>query len=168
MIPPRADFSQSSFKKINFNNTPKDLVHVIEEEDSRRVRFSQNDEVFEIPHINDLSDEEVDDVWLSPDDFQSIRRECRKIIIAVQRGWTKALEDIELRGLEHHMLGQREQIETIQGILYGTVEKLQNFNYETQVDVSDTMKDMLQKISSRSRKEARQMALRDEAEAKKV
>ncbi|CAJ1949163.1 unnamed protein product [Cylindrotheca closterium] len=164
----------SSFTKIEFEGDlkqsgaepPTVFESVCFTKKFKSVCFAKHDEVFEIPHMNDLSDEEIDAVWMSDTDFKSIRKECRKVILAIERGCFKSLAGVELRGLEHHLFSQRKQKDAIREILYSTVEKLQSFQDETKTDVSDMMAEMCQKVSTRSGMMAQQMALGDEVETK--
>lgn len=133
----------------------------------RRLYFSGKNEINEIPHINDLSDEEIEGVWMSPEDFKTIRRECEKIIMIIEHD-SSLVEGmgIELRGLEHHMLKQRKQIEGIQDLLYDTVDRIMCFRDETSMDVGEMLAEMCQKISTRSEALARQIGMQDEEVAK--
>ena len=83
--------------------------------------------------FRDLTDEEIDDVWMSPEDFRDIRRQSQKIIIMMEHDsrMFDGVEGIELRGLEHHMLSQRKHIEAIQDLLYDTVDRLMTFRDES-------------------------------------
>lgn len=136
---------------------------------SRSVQFSDENQIHEIPHIDDLSDEEIEGVWMSPDDFKDIRRECQKIIMIIEHD-SNLLNGmgIELRGLEHHMVKQRKHIEGIQDLLYDTVDRLMRFHDETSMDVGDMLAEMCQKISSRSEALARKIGIEDEAIAQKL
>lgn len=163
---PREELFNSSFTKIAFDAGLKLPTNKTSKTFTKRVCFAEHDEVFEIPHVNDLSDDEIDAVWMSEEDFKSIRKECRMIILAIERECTNILDGVELRGLEHHMSTQRKQKAAVREILYGTVEKLQCFQDETNMDVSDMMGEMCQKVSSRSEKMAHRMALGDAVEAK--
>mmetsp|Transcript_24421 Transcript_24421/g.59809 ORF Transcript_24421/g.59809 Transcript_24421/m.59809 type:complete len:168 (+) Transcript_24421:33-536(+) len=164
MIPyTQEELFHSSFTKTDFENDFKRPALPIEQE-QRRVTFAPRDEIFEIPHIDDLSDEEVEDVWMSPDDFAEIRRECQTIVMMIEHQ-SSLLKGIELRGLEHHMLSQRRHTEELQDLLYETVDNLMHFNEETSMDVSDMLAEMCQKISSRSEALARKTALQDEMNA---
>lgn len=133
----------------------------------RRIQFLEDDDIFEIPHIDDLSDEEVEDVWMSPEDFKVIRRDCQKIIMILEHD-SNLIEGmgIELRGLEHHMLSQRKHIDGIQELLYDTVDRLMRFQDETSMDIEDMLADMCRKISSKSEAMARHTALKDEKAAR--
>lgn len=162
----------SSFDKLDFDvdaksSTPENPNHdqKTHAKKEKSVRFAHDDEVYDIPHINDLSDEEVEDVWMSPDDFVMIQRECRKIIMAMERGYLDELQGVELRGIEKHLKSQREQANKTIITLYDTVEKLQTIQDETGMDVSHRMGRMCGKISARAVRKAHQMALADEDEA---
>ena len=152
----------SSFPKTVVNNDLNGSARCIKDKTRRRpVIFAQHDEIFEIPHLNDLSHEEVNDVWMSPEEFAAIRRECKKLIMVMQHD-SRLVRGIELRGLENHMLSQQKGKEALQELLYETVDRLLSFHEETSMDVSDTMAEMCQQISSRCEASARQRGLQDE------
>lgn len=167
IVGPQKDFFNSSFTKIELDGGLKLPLPIGEPSEAvRSVCFSERSGVFEIPHINDLSDEEINAVWMSDADFKAIREECRKIIEAIERGFLNILVGIELRGLEHHLSIQRNQKAAMREILYDTVEKLQCYEDQTQIDVSDLIGEMCRKVSKQSVQKAHQMALRDGVEAK--
>ncbi|CAJ1949159.1 unnamed protein product [Cylindrotheca closterium] len=156
----------SSFDKIEFDFD--DLKSPTPQKATKKsVRFERHDHVYEIPHIDDLSDEEIDDVWMHPDDFKAIRRECQAIILIIEHD-SDLIEGAELRGLEHHTSKQKKQAQAIQKLLYDTVERLQTYGDQSSTDVSDMLACMCQKISKRPEAFARQTAAEDEEEAKKV
>lgn len=155
----------SSFTKIEFDGGLKLPQTEQSKTLKKSVQFSPQNDIVEIPHINELSDEEIDAVWMRSEEFSAIRNECRRIIMAVEKGCNEALIGVELRGLDRHMLSQRKQKDAVRGILYRTVEKLQCFEDETGADVSDMLAEMCEKISSRAKEMAHKMALGDEVEA---
>lgn len=155
--------SQSSFSKCALDATNKEeawqVPSVIK---AHKVQFSlSNNQVFEIPHINDMSDTEIDAIWMNCDDFRAIRRECKLIISMMVQGDDRQ-RGVELRGLEHHMPKKIKEIESIQCLLYDTVERLMQFTDDTSVDVTDLLGDMCSQISSKPKESARQIALQDE------
>ena len=132
----------------------------------KKVRFASHDKVRTIPHINDLSDEEVDAVWMHPDEFRAIRRECQSIILFIEHGDCDVTDDIEIRGLEHHMLKQKLEAQALQQLLYDTVDKIQSFGDDCSMDVSDMLASICHKISSRQEELVRKIALQDEKDAR--
>lgn len=154
----------SSFDKIEFDLDELKSPSV-PKSDKKSVRFSSRDRVHKIPHIDNLSEEEIDEVWMHPDDFKAIRRECQAIILIIEHE-PDLMEGAELRGLEHHMSKQKKQAKAIQELLYDTVERLQKFGDQSSSDVSGMLACMCKKISARHEAYARQTALQDEEEAR--
>lgn len=154
----------SSFDKFEFE-FDESKSPTPQKPEGKKVSFARRDNVYEIPHIDDLSDEEVDQVWMHPDDFKDIRRECKAIILIIEHD-SDLLEGAELRGLEHHMSKQKKQAQAMQQLLYDTVERLQKFGDESKSDISDMLASMCQKISKRPEADARETALHDEEDAK--
>ena len=151
----------SSFPKTVDDDLKATTRFIREKPQERNVFFAQQDEIFEIPHLDDLSDEEINDVWMSNEEFAAIRRECKKIIMIIQHD-SRLARHIELRGLEHHMLHQQKATEALQELLYETVDRLLSFREESSMDVSDMLAEMCQKISSRSEVSAHKRGLKDE------
>ena len=127
----------------------------------KSVRFARHDRVRKIPHIDDLTDDEIDAVWMHPEDFKDIRKECKTIILVLEHD-PDLVEGIEIRGLEQHMLHQKNQAQATQKLLYDTVHRLQKFADDSGMDVSDMIASMCNKISSEPEAYARQTALKDE------
>ncbi|CAJ1932549.1 unnamed protein product [Cylindrotheca closterium] len=159
-------FFNSSYDKIEFDfDDLKSPTGTPQKAEKKSVRFERHDRVHEIPHINDLSDEEIDGVWMHPDDFKTIRRECQAVILIIEHD-SDLIEGAELRGLEHHMAKQKREAQQIQELLYDTVDRLQKYGDESSTDVSDMLACMCQKISKRPEAFARKIAAEDEEEAK--
>lgn len=161
------ELSESSFAKDTLVPGCKTETVLSERDaESRRIRFSPNDRVFEIPHLNDLSDDEIDDMWIRREGFENIRRECKALIRIIQRGHESRLKDIELRGLEHHRPREKEEVERLLDMLYDTVDRVMRFSDDTSVDTSGLLAEMCMKISEISVAKARQTALQDEENAR--
>mmetsp|Transcript_22961 Transcript_22961/g.65061 ORF Transcript_22961/g.65061 Transcript_22961/m.65061 type:complete len:239 (+) Transcript_22961:132-848(+) len=63
------------------------------------IGFEEYDEVFEIPHLNDLSQEEIDSVWTGRHGLRTIRQRCIEIVDRIQSGE----RGLYIRGLEHYV-----------------------------------------------------------------
>ena len=93
----------------------------------RRVRFSHYDDVFEIRHIDDMSNQEIDDLWLSRECLQDIREECRSIVQSINEGCTADNEDdrFYIRGLDQHTTHAVKCRKALQNIIYEAVGRVQ-------------------------------------------
>lgn len=70
--------------------------------ESKSIRFSERNETFEIPHLDDWPDEDIDAVWYSPEDYSQIKTAYQATIFLMESG--KNLDsdpEHETRGLEY-------------------------------------------------------------------
>ena len=114
-----------------------------------RVTFSSTDELQEIPHINDLSDEEVKDVWMSREELQTIRRQCATIVKFMDMD-SAIRHGVCLRGLEQNTPSYVELQVGIRRQLYDAVYAIQQFQETTGVLVPDLLAETCQKYSKES------------------
>jgi hypothetical protein len=126
----------------------------------RIVQFSRTDELQEIPHINDLSEEEVSGVWMSRAELQAIRRQCATIVRFVDAD-SATKHGVCLRGLEQNtpsyvavQVGIRQQ-------LYDAVYAIQQFQVSTGMMVTDLLSDACRKFSQESVIQAQIVGLND-------
>jgi hypothetical protein len=112
------DVSASSFE-VHDNVVKKGplLQHVVS---NRSVSFALYDEVFEIPHINNLSDDEVDNVWMSSDELKAVRRSCINVVERMNAGekglCTRGLEQHNKKGLERTTKNKKTANDAVFGI----------------------------------------------------
>lgn len=92
------------------------------------VRFSPYDEVIEIPHINDLSDDEINDVWMSRKELTSIRRRAKSLIKLMDLG-SVHMNGLHLRGLDQNTPTYTRKREAVQQLLHDTVHQIQYFRH---------------------------------------
>jgi hypothetical protein len=70
---------------------------------SPKVRFAQEDEIFEIPHVKDFSTEDVQATWYRPDEFLEMRSQIQRAAMMMEeRGYLSVAESdtFSIRGLE--------------------------------------------------------------------
>ncbi|KAL3941450.1 MAG: hypothetical protein SGBAC_004190 [Bacillariaceae sp.] len=160
------ELSESSFAKDTLVPHCQTETALSARHAKRCIRFSPNDRVFEIPHLNDLSDDEINDMWIRREDFENIRRECKALIRILHRSHQSRLKDIELRGLEHHRPREKEEVERLLDMMYDTVDRVMRFSDDTSMDTSGLLAEMCMKISESSVAKARKTALQDEENAR--
>jgi hypothetical protein len=128
----------------------------------RNVRFATCDEVFEIPHINELSQEEIDAVYMSYEEGRAIRRTCSLLCKVFANGIQEAQIAGEcVRGLEAHIPQYIQRTYTIRQQLYDAIHEIQYFEDKTGLDMSDMIADTCQKHSRPLVTEAMQCGLLD-------
>lgn len=72
------------------------------------VTFGLFDDVYEIPHLKNMSQEEIDDCWMTEEDFRVIREECRDVVKALDNGLKQEVsEGYFLRGLDQQTMVSR-------------------------------------------------------------
>jgi hypothetical protein len=151
MMPPKSPETallHSSFRSFDYQQlkAPLPLTEEVAVQ-HRNVNFASYDEVFEIPHIEDLSDDEIDNVWMSAEDGSKIRQQCQSIVVMMNNE-SENLKDVETRGLDQHALAYTEQCKAIKYLLYGAVDRIQTFQEERGVEVSHLIAELCQKISA--------------------
>ena len=68
------------------------------------VQFTAFDDIVEIPHVNDMEDDEINDVWFSPEEMQAIRNKCKQLVTKMNE-----TNKITERGLECHTADNLKQ-----------------------------------------------------------
>lgn len=132
-----------------------------------RVTFSPTDELQEIPHINDISDEEIKDVWMSADELQTIRRQCATIVKFMDMD-TAIRHGVCLRGLEQNTPSYVAVQTEIRRQLYDAVFAIQQFQYTTGISVHELLVETCQKFSAESVIQAHIVGLNDAISAHSI
>jgi hypothetical protein len=130
----------------------------------RRLRFSTYDEVFEIPHINDLSEEEVDGVWMSQNELNSVRRNAKCMVALMDKGDT-LMEGLDVRGLDQNTPSYARRREAILKLVYQAVFRIQSYQNANGIKVPELMAELCQKVTSSSVAAAQKLAMLDAAAA---
>lgn len=113
------------------------------------VTFSSTDELQEIPHINDLSEDEIKDVWMTREELQAIRRQCATIVKFMDMD-SAIRHGVCLRGLEQNTPSYVELQVGIRRQLYDAVYAIQQFQETTGVAVPELLAETCQKYSRES------------------
>jgi len=114
--------------------------------------------VIEIPHINDLSPDEIFDCWMTPEEFRSIRKEC---LGAVAENDKKMTDGMLLRGLDQHTNRYKEARDFISRQVYDAIFRVQEIEQANGVDCSELMAQLSAKYSAPSAIAAQSAALSD-------
>jgi hypothetical protein len=138
----------------------------------RRLRFAKYDEVFEIPHIDDLSEEEAGSVWMSRGELKEIRKRARETVSLIDDpNFGGALTSrrrggggLCIRGLDQHTPSYNKKRDAAQNLTYDIVFQLKRFH--DVVDVHGLIAGLCGKCSSPSVAAAIQRAKIDAREAK--
>ncbi len=105
------------------NSQDQKLAHIISQkmlpQHQRTVHFAYHDSILEIPHINDMSDWEINDRYLSSSELEAIRNEC-KICVRIMDA-NQEQKAICTRGLNEHKFMKTSQMQGIRDDIYDSV-----------------------------------------------
>jgi hypothetical protein len=135
------------------NELPNDLAL----KRSHSISFNNDVEIFEIPNMSDLSDEEIGSLWYSRDEKDLIRYKCAMIVGRMDAG--EVLD--ESRGLEMHTDSSLEKLRWVKSCAYEAVLGMQKFENFKGVALPDLMAELCHKCTASCQQEAHQRALRD-------
>jgi hypothetical protein len=113
-----------------------------------RVRFSPYDQVVEIPHFKDYSDEEKNNIWFVSNELNAIKKECAHRCFRLEEEGNAV--DFCVRGLDQHTKTHNEQRYAIKKIVQEGVFKLMKYQHSAGVDVSLVLSQLYKKLSSGS------------------
>jgi len=133
-------------------------------ERKRRLRFSVKDnQVRAIPHINDISVEEVRATWYVRADYDAMKQSFIPIIRSMMRGdYIEETNEQTVRGLEYRtrqgaIRRQHNKLEAISAVL-----DEQDRQYNTGELSDELLSQVYKKCADHCQEEAHQLALQDE------
>ena len=145
---------------------------------TRRVRFAYFEEVIEIPHHSEYSDEEFYSMFMDRQEASQIRRECQRLVRLMEnqrrnsqgkkcrhfRELTKRheLSEMCMRGLEKHTAEMNSELRATQDMLYSAVYKIQDLALPPgMIDKDHMIAEMCQRITCKHSIAARKLAIHD-------
>jgi hypothetical protein len=168
--------SLASTEDVNFDMGPKATKTAPQRSSIKKcLRFDMYDEVFEIPHIDDLSDDEVNATWYSKKEFQAIRRSCLRTVELMEQSGdeydfrlSKASSKHCTRGLEKHTDLQRDIRKRQQEVCFEAVMAIQDLSDSRGIALNDIMAELYAQSCSNSVREAILVALQDAREVRSM
>jgi hypothetical protein len=163
----------------------------------KKLRFHRYDKVLVIPHLDDLSDDEVDATWYSKREYQEIRQSCLRTVRLMEQK-EKAdhnslpMEDDEslcdsdsdndgqdrssipmescccFRGLEKHCSKDRVKRKSQQELSYRVVRAVEFLAEQKGITLTAMMSERYGKSCAKAALEARLVALKDEQEVRNM
>jgi len=137
----------------------------------KSVRFSKYDQIHDIPHINDFSQEETDQCWLNEDDYHFIRSQLYKLIDMMEDGYRYPISAdtiivhkhlICIRGLEGNTSQKQNERDQRQKKIQAAVFHLQQQQKEDFLLNPQAIRQVCRKYSKESTKNARFVGISDE------
>jgi hypothetical protein len=132
---------------------------------SRRARFAlSNNQVFLIPHINDMTDEEVLNIWYEKHDYDQIKANIVPIVQQLMQGDNiEESNEITIRGLEFRTRnGAIRRQNNKLGAITAVLDE-QDRQFDEDVNDPHLISQAYLEISDLCLREAQQLALRDAA-----
>lgn len=153
--------------------TPKSSSSRSSSSVKRSVRFADYDQIHPIDHRNDMTQEDMDAMYLSADEQTAAKQSAFQELVASVHGEISMEEDaagtVCLRGLENHLLENSQRFRETVHKLYDVVYDCQTFEDENGVAVPpEYLREYMVHISSYCADEARERAMRDAQEAASV
>ena len=151
------DFTEMAFSRI---------VH----KGRRSVKFLPDPEVFEIPHVNDFTDEEIDQLHYSRDELDTIRDGVWDLVDMLNLGieYTDK-NDFTKRGLvdlkDGHVRRRRRMPRKAYSIVF-LFQRYEAFGDLQCVQASEVMAHLYHECTAKSLREARMLARKDEIAAR--
>ena len=128
----------------------------------RHVVFCDYDTVFQIPHINDMSSQEIHDCWMTEKDLRDIRMQCIGTVREMNgKEGENPPEGTFLRGLDQHSDKYKERKDEINRQIYDAVFRIQDFQRLSGKDASEAMAKLCTKYSEPSVVAAHMAAISD-------
>jgi hypothetical protein len=142
-----------------------------------RLSFADYDEVCEIPHFLEMTQGEIDDTWITPDEEEMIHQHCKSLIRLIssmeegQSGDAKKPQNRKkqscLRGLYEHAPSHMKEQEATRQRIYDTVKVAQQYQSATCCVLPDlVLAKFCQKFSLASAEAARVKGISDAADVK--
>jgi hypothetical protein len=133
-----------------------------------RLSFAEFDEVFEIPHFLEMTQGEIDDTWITPEEEDVIHQHCKSLISLISameadhNGDTKTC----FRGLYEHAPSHMKKQEVTRQRIYDTVRVAQQYHSANHCPLPDiVLAKFCQKFSSASADAARVKGIADAVDA---
>jgi hypothetical protein len=129
----------------------------------RSVGFSPHDNVCDIPHFKDLSEEEIESIWMSKQELEAAQRNCVELVQRMNS--SASLGDDSPRGLENYINRNVDKIEQIRIAAKKSVLGLQEFQNLKGVGVAALMAELYAMDAYHSQLDAYTRGLQDANDA---
>jgi len=137
----------------------------------KSVRFSKYDQINDIPHINDFTQEEIDECWMNEEDYHFIRSRSYKLIDMMEDGNRYPISAdtmvvnkhlVCIRGLEGNTSQKQNERDQLQKKIQAAVFHLQQQQKEDGVINPQAIRQVSKKYSKEPTKNARFVGISDE------
>ena len=101
----------------------------------KHVRFAKHDQVYEIPHLDDMLPSQIDDIWISQVQLEETKTNADTIITFIEQGGPDMVsvmldlgDGTGIRGLEQQTPSYLRRKDAMLGLLYDAIGRLQPFS----------------------------------------
>ncbi|GAX11956.1 hypothetical protein FisN_8Lh048 [Fistulifera solaris] len=135
----------------------------------KSLAFAQENEVFEIPHINDFTDEDVAATWYDAEEYAEIKADYQCVIFMMESG--ERIDDDEehtTRGLEYRtQQGAWSRYENKRDA-YNAVLDEQDRHWKKDIDDPEALRRVYVEQVAKCQKAAEQRAAQDEMDMREI
>ena len=150
-----------STKSKSSRRSKKKIVSLTKEQRPKHsVCFEKYDLVYDIPHIDDMDDKQVDSIWYTPDEMKQITKTAKNIVRDVNAGVLDVCDD-DVLGLEKHTTSATKLRKDQLNDIYDAVLGMQSFQKRRGLSLPHTVADICRKQTESSKQEAYEKAIRD-------
>jgi hypothetical protein len=135
----------------------------------RRVTFDPLAKVERVLHIDEYTDDETEDTWISPKEFENIRDEIQKLVAIVNNGGQlEENDDTTMRGLEYRTIsGGRLRYKNKRQARSAVLDE-QDRQWETEADDPEYLSMLYYGMSYKIAIEAKERGQKDELIANEI
>ena len=159
-------------KKTETNMQPIEMIHHAEllqkpRRRSSRVAFEETDEVLYVKHISEFSQQEIQDIWFSVEDFAQFKEDCKRTI-SMMKELGVSFQNTEVtcsRGLEHFIETRKSNRKSRRANASRAVLAEQELQFKEGSYDPEYIAEVYQEISVTCQAEAYSAGLRDQEEA---
>lgn len=134
----------------------------------RSIRFNTKARIRKIPHHSSLTEQQIADMWISKEDYKSLRKDCAQRIKFLDKVKLKNINDAPfcVRGLLGHTSAARAKKNAYRDVMYDALAQAMDKELEENLD--DALSEICKICSAPSVKTAHLQGLRDAKEAKRI
>jgi len=149
------------FKKASSSSSSSKLI-------KKSVHFARDDEVFEITHHTDMSDDEIEATWYAGDDYADMKEQYQITVYFLELDGDNLPDGHEKRGLEGRTRDGQWERYTARKAAVNDVLDEQDRQWEADIDEDELLRAAYQPFSVKALDAARQFALQDEKDARSI
>jgi hypothetical protein len=175
-MPPRSFSNQSSTSVLQWHDNDSAYESVVEVKArskeslplTKSVRFSENNEIFLIAHIDEFSEEEVTTIWYDANEYAEMKADYKTTVFMMECGKSLPEDEHTSRGLEYRTQeGAWARYENKRDA-YNAVLDEQDIQWKKDIDDCEALARVYLEHSTKCKEAALVNGRQDAAEAQKL